>query len=383
MDGIGMQRRTVRRIMGVLCLTGVLTLPGMDVVGNGSRAGAQVTCGPNGNCLGNAMPELAYRAGDVFSDADCASCASGPSLPQLAVPNLIASTGDIWSAGVEFTFLKPHFSGSNVAFSTLTSDGSTFETLTDTDFAYDTDLAPRVWVQAAVGANLGFRATYWQFDHEASPAVANPPANGFGRISHPSFGDVDLSTTIPDTQFDANTALNAYAVDLEFTKAAQVGCSAMQLGVGLRYAEAEQNYAGQLQDAAAAVQGTIDFSHQINGIGPTVSLRSERPLTPRVLVFGLARGAVLFGEGESVLTAIEDQDLDTPFTTNRTIRRDDFLSIGELQVGLKWTSAMVGPVQPYLQVALEGQLWNGVGNASSVDGTLGFFGLNAAIGTNW
>jgi hypothetical protein len=34
-------------------------------------------------------------------------------------------------------------------------------------------------------------------------------------------------------------------------------------------------------------------------------------------------------------------------------------------------------------VALEGQFWNGAGNASSEVGNLGFWGFNSGFGVNW
>ena len=43
------------------------------------------------------------------------------------------------------------------------------------------------------------------------------------------------------------------------------------------------------------------------------------------------------GDGQSLLVAIEDQDLNTPMTTRSTTDQDDLLPIGEMQVGLQWT----------------------------------------------
>jgi hypothetical protein len=100
-------------------------------------------------------------------------------------------------------------------------------------------------------------------------------------------------------------------------------------------------------------------------------------------LFGFARGALLFGDAESRLDAVEDQDLDVSFATQRITERDDLLPVAEMQVGFQWTPPTCGVWCPYLHLAMEGQLWNGAGNASSEDGNLGFYGLNLALGLDW
>ena len=224
---------------------------------------------------------------------------------------------------------------------------------------------------------------YWQFDHAARNLNASPPANGFGRVSTPSFGNVNLSTTVPDSNLNTIADLNAYTIDIEATKSFDCGAWGWMASAGLRYAEADQNYSATLQNAAGNTQGTINFSHRIRGIGPTLSLRTQRPFAPQLALFGMARGAVLMGDGESLLEAIEDQDLTTPLTTRSTTNQDDLLPIGEMQVGLQWTPLCQGVWHPYLHLALEGQVWSDAGNASSVDGDLGFFGFNVAVGVDW
>ncbi len=324
------------------------------------------------SCLGSGEPGIIYDEGDVFRDEGCTTC--GPIFPRLA---------GCWSAGIEFTILKPYFSNGNLAFTTLTSDGDTFESFADTEFSYNTELAPRVWINVLGSGSLGFRATYWQFDHGATPAIGTPPDNGFGSIIPPAFGGVDLSTTIPGSQFLASTNLNAYTIDLELTKTAEWGSCGWMTGVGLRYAEVEQRYTSELRSDADVLQSTLDFSHVVNGIGPTVSLRTERPLTNCLSVFGVARGSFVFGNNNSLLIALEDQDLDDQLTTNSTTRRDGFLPIGDLQVGLHWAPQQAGIVIPYLHLAMESQLWGGAGNGSSDAGNLGFFGLNVALGVDF
>ena len=314
-------------------------------------------------------PPVVYQEGDTFYDESCGD---------VGIPTAV-SCGAQWSAGIEFTLLKPHFE-QNVAFTTLTSDGASNESFSDTEFSYDRSLAPRVWIEALTSDALGFRVVYWQFDQDADTVVGEPAANGFGRISPPTFGDIDLSTTVPGSQFTANSSLNAYSIDLELTKSLSWGHCGWLTAFGLRYAEVQQSYDGELQDDSDAVQGTINFDHTVKGIGPTLAIRTHRPITHQLSIFGMARGSLVFGDGESTLTAIEDQDLDTELTTTRVTNRNDLLPIGEMQVGLQWAPQGMGVYQPYLHLAMESQIWSGVGNASQEDGNLGFFGFNVALG---
>ena len=62
---------------------------------------------------------------------------------------------------------------------------------------------------------LGLRAQYWQFDHTPGVEIGTPPANGFGQIIHPRFGDIDITSGIPGDTFTVASGLNAYTLDLE------------------------------------------------------------------------------------------------------------------------------------------------------------------------
>src|SRR5690606_1729620 len=67
----------------------------------------------------------------------------------------------------------------------------------------------------------------------------------------------------------------------------------------------------------------------------------------------------------------------------RTTSRDDLLSIAEIQVGLQWHSPYYQVYQPFFTVAMEGQIWNGAGNATSEQGTPGSFGFTSGAGLKW
>ncbi|MEM8681483.1 MAG: Lpg1974 family pore-forming outer membrane protein, partial [Planctomycetota bacterium] len=152
---------------------------------------------------------------------------------------------------------------------------------------------------------------------------------------------------------------------------------------GLRFAEIEQNYLARLNDENGTLQGTIDYSQKLQGVGPVVGVRFGRPCVGGLSLFGLARGSVLFGDGDSNLLAQEDLDLAETLTTTAITAGDDILPIGEMQLGLQWLPTTTGCLHPYFHVAMEGQVWGGAGNASSQSGNVGFYGVNFALGFDW
>jgi len=287
-------------------------------------------------------------------------------------------------AGYEATFVKPRFD-SNVAFTVMEADGASFESFTDVQFDYDLEFTPRAFVGWRRQGGVGLRATWWQFDHEAAVAAANPPANGFGAITHPEFGSVDISTTIPTDVFSAATNLNAYTIDLEATNESRFGAWDVNVAGGVRYAFVEQSYLAQLRGDANVLRGSIDFRQSIKGIGPTISLGAYRPIASDAGFFCQARGSALLGDGESALAAVEDADLANPFATTLVSARDDLLSIGEVQLGFRWQAPYRRDrsFMPFLSIAFEGQVWEGAGSTASEAGAMGFWGFNTGVGMTW
>lgn len=279
-------------------------------------------------------------------------------------------------AGFEWSFVKPRFSN-NVAFTTLESnDTQDDRSFSDTEFDYDLELTPRVWLEGTFTNSWGWRVTYWQFDQSPATETVSPPANEFGEISTPDFGDVDLSSNLAANVYTFASDLNAYTIDVEATKYARVSRWQLGLAGGLRYASTEQGYFASLSDGNNEIE-SIDFTHELEGVGPTFSAYGSRPLVHRVNLICAARGSLLFGDGSSRLAAVEDD----PFTTVRVTNREDILPIGEARVGLEWLSTKHPKGwQWMLTTAMEGQIWGNAGNASSETADLGFFGFNVGAG---
>lgn len=297
--------------------------------------------------------------------------------------NMSFSPGQHVYVGFEATIIKPRFEN-NAAFTTMTSDGTTFETYSQTDLDYNMEFTPRVILGWERSDGIGLRATWWKFDYSSANVSANPPANGFGEISSP-FPELDITTNIPTDTYRAQSDLDAYAIDLEATRQASLGCWQLGLGGGIRYAFTEQNYRAEIRETGNVLRDAMVFRHSLEGIGPTISFEAYRPWTPQIGSFVKARGSLLFGDGSSNLTAGEDLDLANSFTTRRITERDDVFSISEIQLGVRWHAQQFrGRVlTPFVTTAMEGQLWQGAGNATSEEGNLGFFGLNVGTGFIW
>ncbi len=294
------------------------------------------------------------------------------------------SPGQSIYVGFEAAIVKPRFEN-NQAFTVMSSDGALFETFNEIDFDYDMHLTPRVFIGWQRCDGIGLRATWWQFDHSADNLSANPPANGFGEIALPPFGDVDISSNIATDTFNAASELNAYTLDLEATRQASLSSWSIGVGGGVRYAYAEQRYFAQVRETGNVLRDQVDFRHSIEGIGPTISIDAYRPWTHQISTFCKARGSVLFGDGESRLNAGEDLDVVNSFNTTRNTSRDDLLSIAEIQIGIRCQASpnRRRAIKPFVICAFEGQIWNGAGNATSEEGNLGFFGFTTGGGFHW
>jgi len=291
-----------------------------------------------------------------------------------------------WSAGIGLSLLRPHY-GDNLAATTMNGDGANFETFTRTPFDYDATLSPRIWLHIAGSNGLGARVRYWQFDQSADAITAAAPANGFGRVFPPEFGNIDISVNVPGQSITATSAIDAHCIDIEGTQETAFGLWMFEVAGGLRYSSIGQQCRAQSRNAAGVLLGDIAFEHGFDGVGPTLGIEVRRSAGPQFGFFGNLRGSLLYGDGTSSLVAGEDLDLQTPFTTRDSTSRDDLLPIGEMQVGIDWRTPLTRFVQRdgefFCRAALEGQLWQDAGNATSEEGNLGFFGVSLAAGITW
>jgi hypothetical protein len=274
-----------------------------------------------------------------------------------------------WGAGFSFVFLKPHY-GSNDAFYVTTASGGSAVT-TNRDFSHSLDLSPRVFVEYVWPTDTGLRVTWFGFDHDADSITARSPEGGF--LVTP-FGQVAM----PGESLHASSSFDIDTIDVDLTQRFQVQRSLINLGGGLRWAEYVHDYRADIANGAAARQAT-SASRRFSGAGPTVFAEWRRPIgmSPFSLLANV-RGSVLYGRSTSNVVA----ETPTSFAAFRS-RTDDFVAIGETQLGGEWSTWISRRSVFYVQVAWETQYWLGVGTALDRNDDLGLYGFSTTLGLEW
>jgi hypothetical protein len=265
----------------------------------------------------------------------------------------------------------------------VSESGTSSATATETSFDYDMELAPRVWLEWGGMDSLGWRLQWWELDEDANQVLAEAPASGLGLVEPVEFRDIDISVSLPGETLRADSHVKLYAIDFEGMRHVDFGCWSLLASGGLRYASIEQDYRAEATNVAGAQSGLIEEQRTLDGIGPTFLLEARRQVLPRLAVFSNARASLLFGEGDTTLTAGEDLDLASAFTTTRSSSRDDLLPILEAQWGVDWRAPITPCHDFYMTAALEGQWWSGVGSAADDDADLGLFGFMLGLGLRY
>lgn len=284
------------------------------------------------------------------------------------------------AAGYSFVFLQPHFEN-DIAFVSTIDDGE-FARVSDTSFNYDLEVTPRVWIEICKPNQLGFRVTWWQFDHASPTRVGVVNDSGFETISAPiQFRDIVIAATTPDDIFGAQADLKIDVLDFEGTKWTDFCTWQFGTTAGLRYASLRHSYQAASFNDAGVPQDIFDSSHRFDGMGPTFSVEARRPMGC-LTWFSMARGSLLYGNGKHSFTALEDITPAGPgLTTVARFNRNDVLTAAEVQVGLEWCKQCCSGKRLFCRAALEGQVWQGFGSATQEDGDLGLFGFQVALGT--
>ncbi|MEX2141522.1 MAG: Lpg1974 family pore-forming outer membrane protein [Pirellulales bacterium] len=316
----------------------------------------------------------------MLSAGTCSSCGSAAPCDACNAP-YSRRRWSRWNAGFAAAFVEPR-SSDNAAL-TVSDSGTSSATATETSFDYDMELSPRLWLEWRTAESWGGRIQWWQLDQDANQVLAEAPASGLGLVTPAEFADIDISVSLPGETLRADSHVKLYAIDFEGMRHVDFDCWSLLAAGGLRYASIEQEYRADATNTAGAQSGAIEEHRSLEGIGPTFLLEVRRPLTPRVSVFSNARASLLFGDGETTLTAGEDLDLASSFTTTRSSANDDLLPILETQWGVDWRTSVTPCHDFFLTAALEGQWWSGVGSASNDDADLGLFGFAFGLGLQY
>jgi hypothetical protein len=288
----------------------------------------------------------------------------------------------VWSSGLDIVLAKP-FYGRNPSLLRVSQPQSQQFVIDQQEFDFDFTSSPRVWIAGESASGVGVRATWWQYASEADPVSMAPAANGFERIEHPNFGDVDISAITPTERLSAAASLEVYWVDLEMTRSAKFGIGEILVSGGMRFASLEQRYSAEQQNANALRSGEINYSNRVRGIGPTISLMWTRQITKRWSWDAMGRGSLLAGEGQERLDAAEDLDFINPQYTTRTGGRDQLLPIADLRLGTAYALPRFLGIDPWLRGGWEASWFGDVTNCSGAPSDLGFLGFYTGIEGRW
>lgn len=340
-----------------------------DAVANGEVVTGDGSCS-DGSCSDGSCSD--GMCGDGCTLDGCGDCFGSD--PCSGYPDVI-------TAGFEFTFLKPYWE-SNPAFISQESNGLVFHQ-TDRQFAYNHSLAPRAWLGYACKSGLGIRTAYWQYDNNSAreTGVADNNTTLAGPFIAPDSGFLTPQTINNDDTYTAVSSLEARTIDLEGTKRGDFCLWSLTGSGGVRYAKIKQTYDSAIRNGNDILTAASVYDHGFEGVGPTFGLQAVRPLGCRFSLFSAARASILIGNGQENLLVREGLDGTVPQPTSVLSKRNDLLTIGEIQVGGEYnTQTRVGGGQLFVRGTVEGQVWQGVGSASSEDGDLVFFGGTVAVG---
>ncbi|HEY2827820.1 MAG TPA: hypothetical protein VGJ04_09495 [Pirellulales bacterium] len=259
------------------------------------------------NCTGAGCNEVVCAA---ESDANCQPCWS-------------------WNAGVEGTFLDPHFHN--------TDNPQANQALGLVDPGWSA--APRIWLGIENNSGWGARVRYWELGDSQS-----------------LFGIRDFQ---PGSIFDVTQSLNMYDIDVELTKQVDLGSWNLLGSFGGRFGSLDRLVrAGFLDLAAPANSMSFMFNNRVNAGGLTASLELSRPIGIAGLeVFGSFRASELWGDSDAFV-AIRQNGAGTPSSTTFSDRFAADLTICEAQVGLQCSKQLAYcPGTVFARCAFEYQSW--------------------------
>jgi hypothetical protein len=227
-----------------------------------------------------------------------------------------------------------------------------------------------------------------------------------------------LANGIPSDFLTFSQSLRLEAYDLEATQEFALAPVGFQVSLGARYAYVSQTYgASRFHPAGSFALPTVevgppdDFigvtvlqddavlsaAESFSGVGPTMSLgiQYQLPYLAGLTVFGNVRGSIIFGQqkqtafqqtrfnGAASLFGSTDNEvpvlefLPTPFNQftfmENEVKRDRAVAQWEYEAGVGWGQNF-GRTGFFLQVAVTGQEWHGVGNPINLKSDLRLFG---------
>lgn len=280
-------------------------------------------------------------------------------------------------AGFSFLFTKAHMKESFEA--TITNVVTPSLTLVPLDTDYE--LTPRVWLGMTNDRGWGFRVTYWGYDHGGNPQTfvsdgINLPGANVTTVIFPAA----IIAPAPGDLLSTSSRLETSTLDAEGTLDVQWSELRLRAGGGLRYAKVEQQMSA-LATRGGATIGSLDWTREFEGLGPTLSASFNQPLWNRVSAIGIARGSLLYGEKSLQRSVIGDITPTPGPPIVQLNNADEVTAAFEIGLGAEWTRELAGGQQLVLQGMYEGQLWTDAGAPTLT--FLGFEAFSCSVGLVW
>jgi hypothetical protein len=277
-----------------------------------------------------------------------------------------------WAAGYTWVFLKP-FYGTNDALAVTTFGPGGAATTNVQSFDYSLDTGSRVFVEKIGKRDLGVRATYSTLKTGASNQAFSVQPGTAATSALGTFAN-------PGDTLTAGNNLRLNVVDIDITQRMTIWRSLLNVGGGVRWAEFKNGYTA---DVNSPLNGNSSSSatRRFDGIGPSIFAELRRPLgTSRFSLIGAVRGSMLYGQGTNDSTVVPNG---LPVSASIHSQNDDFVAIGESQLGIEWSTWISRQTVLFVQTAWETQYWLGVGSALDRNDDLGLFGFNTSVGLEW
>jgi hypothetical protein len=282
-------------------------------------------------------------------------------------------------AGYSFAFAKLHMKESFEAFVLDVSNG----TQTLVPFDYDYELTPRVWLGLRNSNGLGFRTSYWNFDHSSngfqftSTGLQIPTATATSVIFPAS-----ISGFSPGDQLTVESGVNATTLDFEGTFETNLDRIQLEFGGGLRYAKTDQTSTAFVTPFNIVMAPSfLEWQRQFEGIGPLFTASGRLPLgNCGIYAVGGANASFLFGEKNIRRTVVNDS---TP-PPNQGLPILLFEDANEIS-GIYGVRIGLGHERPtqfgsvFLEGTYEGQLWTDLGAPTLTFAGFNLFSINAGL----
>jgi hypothetical protein len=307
--------------------------------------------------------------------------------------------------GASLYFLRPHINN-NTALTTTTGIGSASVNVTSDEIDWNYHTAPAFWLGWTNVNGVGFRARYFQFDHDSetldrtlTPAAAasttiTPPAGISPLVGTPPRGFQSPGILLQDLRgvdaLSVHSDLLIQTIDGEATYTRDSGSLSTLIAMGGRYLQMHQDYRGSLVNRINPATSEISLlhaGHNFYGGGPTLAGQATWRVGGSGLgVFASARGSYLVGSSRS--QAAFSETIVDPLGGNQNnfaisqSRTSATMPILEVEGGLEY-GRLLSRSRLFIRGAVVNHTYFDAGSPSSTDGNLSLFGAQVSVGVDY